>query len=337
MLLSSYPIPAPPSSTISSTPIGVHWYTSSDEAAALLSLGDTAAVQTSSGETSPAPFFRLQSISTGANAIAAPQSTVGAPRDPVGETSPGPLLLQPSVPVPANPCPPPGTNLHPLLAPNLSPSAHIPHGPNAGGAADPTHDASSVPPVRLGAAAPPSPPTEGSAFVLNAGAQPEPFLRLPDIPNVPNAASIFSFNDPSHAWMNQRPYNVLGFLGRGGFGTVHKVELLTPLGFTVECDEAGLPDFDGTMTTLLKRTTNHLGPIPIPATEGPKLNRSGLCFALKKMEPGSDGSDWADCLREIKLLRTLKKVLILFVGRLISLDCHEFRLVAYGCTVFFLR
>ncbi len=168
-------------------------------------------------------------------------------------------------------------------------------------------------------------PVEGvvSTFVLNPpGASPEPFLRLPDI-GPKNAPTIFSFDDPAHVWMNERPYNVLRFLGQGGFGIVHKVELLTPWGFTVDplsCDEAGLPDFEGKTTTPLKRRTSYSGPIPSPGAEGQKLNRSGLCFALKKMTPGKD--DWDDCLKEIKLMQALKKVLILFAGRLINLNCY---------------
>ena len=121
--------------------------------------------------------------------------------------------------------------------------------------------------------------------------------------------------------MNGRPYNVLSFLGQGGFGTVHKVELLTPWGFTVECDEVELPDFDGKATTPLKRMSHYSGPIPFPAAEGQKLNRSGLCFALKKMTPGSQNGDWEDCLREVKLMRALKKVLIFFAGCLINSNC----------------
>ena len=97
---------------------------------------------------------------------------------------------------------------------------------------------------------------------------------------------------------------------------MHKVELLTPLGFTAECDEAGLPDFEKKATTLLKRMTNY--PIPSPGSEAQELNRSGLRFALKKMTPGKD--DWDDCLREVKLMQALKKVLILFAGRLRNLN-----------------
>ena len=98
---------------------------------------------------------------------------------------------------------------------------------------------------------------------------------------------------------------------------VHKVELLTPLGFTAKCDEAGLPDFDGKTGTHreLERMANYSGPISFSASEGQKLNRSGLRFAMKKMTPGSEDCEWDDCLREVKLMRALKKVqLILSAG-----------------------
>ena len=102
---------------------------------------------------------------------------------------------------------------------------------------------------------------------------------------------------------------------------MHKVELLTPWGFTVDplsCDEAGLPDFEGKTTTPLKRRTSYSGPIPSPGAEGQKLNRSGLCFALKKMTPGPEDCDWNDCLREVKLMQALKKVFDFVRGALIS-------------------
>ena len=97
---------------------------------------------------------------------------------------------------------------------------------------------------------------------------------------------------------------------------VHKVELLTPLGFTAKCDEAGLPDFDGKTTMTLERMANYSGPIcSVSATEGQTLNRSGLRFAMKKMTPGSEDCEWEDCLREVKLMRALKKVFISSAGK----------------------
>ena len=146
--------------------------------------------------------------------------------------------------------------------------------------------------------------------------------------------------------MNQRPYNVLRLIGSGGFGTVHKVELLTPVGFTIKVDETGLPDFVGKMTGFpdseLVRVANYSGSIPPtpvaeedPARCGQKLNRSGFRFALKKMVPGSRGCDWDDCLREIKLMKALKKVLILFAGH--QIHCCECRLVGCGCALVVLR
>ena len=164
-----------------------------------------------------------------------------------------------------------------------------------------------------------SSPAGDGDFFLNpdASASPpvEPFLRLPDIPNgAPNAPgeTLFSFNDSSHAWMNNRAYKNLGFLGKGGFGTVYKLELLTPAGFTVKCDEAGFPKFEGTKT-VLERKTNYSGPaasvVADPAAHGHKLNRSGFRFAMKHIVPASDDrGDWDDCLKEVKLMQALKKV-----------------------------
>ena len=144
--------------------------------------------------------------------------------------------------------------------------------------------------------------------------------------------------------MNGRPYNVLGFLGKGGFGIVHKVELLTPLGFTVKVDEMGrLPDFEGKTTLELEglASSSASGSVPpTPAVEedparcGQKLNRSGFRFALKKMEPRPGNCDWEDCLREIKLMQALKEVLVLmFAGR--QINCHECWLVVVVIVLWF--
>ena len=124
------------------------------------------------------------------------------------------------------------------------------------------------------------------------------------------------WQDATLTWMNERPYNVLGFLGRGGFGIVHKVELLTPLGWTVKSDAAGYPEFGETkgFAELALQPTNPFDEEPYDIKKcGGRLNRSGFSFALKKIKPGSEGednSDWDDCLREVKLMQALKKVLL---------------------------
>ena len=194
-------------------------------------------------------------------------------------------------------------------------------------------------------AAPPSPPIEDEeddAFVLNSADAPSPspapapFIRLPepalsDIGLQTPTDKVFSFNDDSLTWMNERPYNVLGFLGKGGFGIVHKVELLTPLGWTVKSDGSlPDPDFEGTKGfegNSLERIM-HSGSIDEeaynPKEWGGRLNRSGFCFALKKMSPGAGSdhdSDWDDCLREVKLMRALKKVLFLSSSDVVRYSC----------------
>ena len=195
-----------------------------------------------------------------------------------------------------------------------------------------------APPVRaVGTSSPIVPGDDGGgAFVVNyspgvvpppAGAG-QPFPRPVLVPDIgpheilaPNEKTLFSFNDPAHAWMNERPYNVLGFLGQGGFGTVHKVELLTPVGFTVKCEDM-IPDWDGKSGMTLERRTDYpfsAGRAQDPSGVGQKLNRSGFCFALKKMTPGSQNCDWEDCLREVKLMRALKKVFIFFEDNIVLL------------------
>ena len=261
---------------------------------------------------------------------------------PVGESGAEPFALLPPRPLPSH-LYPRRRNLHPFFAPDCSTGDAV----VVADAADPAGAASTVPTIRVDAAAATTVPTirvdaaaattvptirvDAAALtpsvdrgvttlVLNPTEASEPFLRLPNIPNGSNAPNeaLFSFDDPGHAWMNGRPYNVLGFLGKGGFGIVHKVELLTPLGFTVEYDEAGLLDFDGKSMTTLKPITNSSGPIAVPAAEAPKLNRSGVCFALKKMEPGPEDCDWDDCLREVKLMQALKQVLVIVPEKLNS-------------------
>lgn len=46
------------------------------------------------------------------------------------------------------------------------------------------------------------------------------------------------------AWLNQRPYFVHQFIGRGGFAEVYKAELLIPEGMEVLLDEHGEPEID---------------------------------------------------------------------------------------------
>ena len=164
---------------------------------------------------------------------------------------------------------------------------------------------------------------------------PAAFIRIPEpAPSdvgPSGRTEVFSFNDDFLTWMNERPYNVLGFLGKGGFGIVHKVELLTPLGWTVNSDAVGLPDpdFEGTkgFTELaLERIMHSTGSIDEEAynSERGRLNRSGFCFALKKMSPGAGSdhdSDWDDCLREVKLMRALKKVLFLSSSDVVRYSC----------------
>ena len=145
---------------------------------------------------------------------------------------------------------------------------------------------------------------------------------------------IFSSADASLIWVNSRPYRFVGSLGSGAFGTVYKVELLTPLGYTVDC-VAGVnyPRFhDGDTVCLRPMACQELQPI-FPGCADPQvalqnfraaekteaeasssnrlvthadfLNPSGWCCALKKVAVQSDFA-WQRCLEEVRLMEALR-------------------------------
>ena len=135
---------------------------------------------------------------------------------------------------------------------------------------------------------------------------------------------IFHRADPTLEWINSHPYHDCGALGQGAFGSVRKVKLLTPLGYTVQHDARGIPVFkDGDGDMLLRKMTEQewehnvggkgLRGLQSWGKEGgddaagvvaTQLNFSGITCAAKDVTARSD-AEFQRCLEEIKLMATL--------------------------------
>ena len=140
--------------------------------------------------------------------------------------------------------------------------------------------------------------------------------------------NVFNRSDPNLAWINGHPYMNRGALGKGAFAVVKKMDLLTPLGYTVCRDENGVPlfkDVDGDMMLrpLSEREWEVLGgnserreqlreKIAAGRAGDPAwaqfLNFSGLPCALKDITVIPDDATMDRCLEEVRLLKLLNGV-----------------------------
>ena len=148
------------------------------------------------------------------------------------------------------------------------------------------------------------------------GPVPPGFSVPPPVQNEPIVNNnIILMSDPSLSWVNTRPYRVCGALGSGAFGTVYKVELLTPLGYTINRDAQGHPRWWNEDTISLRRmedaelvrTLGHVdrSPDDEAVSMAKHLNPSGFCCALKKITVNSD-SAWERCQEEVRLMEKLQ-------------------------------
>ena len=123
---------------------------------------------------------------------------------------------------------------------------------------------SNVPPLR---ASDPGPSSTDSARVEPTSVEPTDSARVGPTSSTDSARvapigaadpSIFcppiSAADPNIFWLNSRPYWLGRLLGRGGFGEVHEVELLLPLGLMVDWGDDGGLQFDENGCIVLKES-----------------------------------------------------------------------------------
>ena len=175
----------------------------------------------------------------------------------------------------------------------------------------------------------PRPSPESTALdedmVAPASVQLPPENRSPD-ERFPLPPLIFDRADPTLEWINNHPYEDCGFLGQGAFGSVRKVKLLTPLGYTVQRDAQGVPifkDVEGDMV-LRKMTdeewSNHVGGVDCtrvlqesvsggrtasaPGAWTQQLNLSGISCASKQIIAKSP-EELQCCLQEIQLMKSV--------------------------------
>ena len=141
--------------------------------------------------------------------------------------------------------------------------------------------------------------------------------------------NVFNRSDPNLTWINGHPYMNRGALGKGSFGVVKKVDLLTPLGYTVCRDVDGIPlfkDVDGDMMLRplsekewgvflggdAERRKQLREEIAQKAAGDPAwaqfLNFSGLPCALKDITVIPDDATMDRCLEEVRLLKLLNGV-----------------------------
>ena len=161
------------------------------------------------------------------------------------------------------------------------------------------------PPPPLRSPVPPLPQNADRAY------PPVPTPAAPPLPNHTNypggtttGGKTYDVTDPQLFWLNDRPYLLQRSVGKGGFGEVHRVEMMLPLGMEVGRDASNSVVLDEEGRVRVHQTkTPEESPV-VDVGERSRGNRTesdaALEEALQLSEAAPDSMKFYDDREEIK-------------------------------------